>query len=311
MLQKHHGQEQAAKPAGIGGGGDGGIGLDRGDAKKASALLCSFANTERDVLVAGESGLHQDGGSQRVPGKVTAGGDGICLGAEQFDSEPGGGVQAECLQAFEVRERNGNLVGGIEANDAKRPVCAENGLEGQGIKKRVPFRRGCGGHVAGDIERAAHPDEIADGWTQARLLAEGEGEIREGAESEDVERGAPEEPALQIGRSGLGWQRGMGGGQLAKELVRSLSPCSGKSGGILQGPGGAHVDRNAGAMAVSEQPGDRLGASGWVGKAVNNGDGFDPNIRALQQKKNGQQIVGAGVSVNQHRMRRLRKKAGG
>lgn len=261
------------------------------------------------MIETGESGFDENGGGEGIPGEIAAGGDGIGLGAEEFDGEPGGSVEAERFEAFKVRKGDGNLVGCVEADEAKRPAGSEDGFKGERIEVGVPLGSGGGGNVAGRIEGAAHPDEVADRVAEAGLFAEGEGEVGEGAESEYVERGAAEETAFEIGggRFGLGW--GEGGGERAEELAGGGAPGGGKGGGSFERAGGADIDRDAGTAAIGEQTGDGVGSGGGFSETMDDGDGFNADVGPLEQKKDGEEVVGAGVGIDVDGAGWLREKA--
>lgn len=120
----------------------------------------------------GQAGFDEHGGGEGIPGEIAAGGDGIGFRAEEFYREPSGGVEAERFQEFEVGERDGDLIGGVEADEAEGPTGAEDGFEGKRIEVGVPFRGRGGGNVAGCIQGATHPYKVADGAAKPGLFAE-------------------------------------------------------------------------------------------------------------------------------------------
>ncbi len=310
LLQKHRSQEDAAEPGRFGCGSIGHIWLERRNAQEPSPLVRALADPKGEVLKAGEAGVNKDGGGERVPGEVEASGDGIGLSAEKFDGQPGGRVQAERFQAFKVAEGDWNLVGCVEADESERPTGIEDGFEGERIEKGVPLRLGGSRNVAGCVERTAHPDEVADGPAKTRLFAEGDREIGQRAEGEDIEGRSVQETAFQVGGGGFGLGRWMRGRQLAEELAGGSAPLGGKGGGSFERLRGADVDGNTRTVAISKETSDGLGASGGLGEAVDDGDGFNPDVRPLEQEQQGQEVVGAGVGIDEYGVRGLSTRLG-
>ncbi len=296
-------EEYAAKVGGVGSSGDAGVGPGGGNAEEAPVFGALSTDAEGGVLPAGEGGVDEDGGGERVPGEVAAGGEGVGLGAKDFGGETG--------EAGEVGRGEGDLIGRVEADDAEGPAGAEHGVGGKRVEPGVPFGRGSRGDVAGRVERAAHPDEVAEGSTQAGLLPEREAEVGEGAEGEDVDRRPAEQAAFEVRGGGFGLRAEVDRGMRPEQLPGGGAP-RGREGGITgQGPGGADVDRDPRAPAVGQQAGHRFSAGGGFGEAVHNGDGFDSYLGALEEEQQRQQVVGAGVGVDNHGTDGLRAEAQG
>jgi len=200
------------------------------------------------------------------------------------------------------------LAGGVEADEAEFPSGGEDAFEGDGIEEGVPFGMGRGGDVTGDAEGSSHPGEFADGEAEAGFVAESEGEVGKRAKGKDVDGGALAEAAFEEGGGGFVLRGDAGDGELAEETVGGGAPVGGEGGGALEGAGGADEDGDFGMVAVGEEAGDGFGSGGGVSEAVDGGDGLDLDIGALEEEEDGEEVVGAGVGIDDDATGLLRPK---
>lgn len=96
-----------------------------------------------------------------------------------------------------------------------------------------------------------------------------------------------------------------------EQLPGGRPPFVRECGGAGERPGGAEVDGDARALAVGQQATHGLSAGGGLGQTVHDGNGFDSHIRTREEEQQGQQVVGAGVGVDNDRADSLPAEAQG
>ncbi len=269
--------EEGEECRGLGAEADAGVGRTGHDLRQALG-----GDIQAHGPGGAELGFEDGGGGDGVEEYRRGGvvpGMGTPFGIEGLERRGEGGVRGEKLLPVSAVQ---GYLGGVEGKEANGDAGGEDDLGAGRVLQDIPLGGGrSGACVGGEVsltDGAAHEDDASELAHGGRVAVDGGGDVEERTDGQQGE-------SIAVLMDG-GQQRGDGVGMAARRKVLGVGALGEEIGG---GGGQPGIDRNVDDVRGGEEVIEE--ASAEIGVAEGGGDADDANLRAAQQKSDGEGIV--------------------